>query len=99
MVQDPLFSQPTHSDGSFYKSPPMQIGKHHEWRVIVIPFWLKPNERCTKYQWRLTGTDMWNDADTWPTYKSDNTFSGLPKGLKKLYDREFSAIQAALNPK
>ena len=81
---------------TLYESPSMRIGKH-DWRVIVKPFYLGGN--CTEYQWRpanLHGLpdelharrEPWRSGEEWPGYNFNDTYLGLPRTLRTLYDRE-----------
>lgn len=80
-----------------HATPAVQIGKH-EWRVVVLDFWLDPSERCTQYQWRACGETCWRPAREWPTYDGDDgQFGGLPRTLgPKLYQPHKADIDAAL---
>ena len=71
-----------------YESLPMQIGKH-EWRAVVKPSTYFPGEHVIEYQWRRYADDFWRRDTTWPTYNhNDGSYAGLPRTLRKLYDRE-----------
>ncbi len=84
-----------------YESRPIAIGKH-EWRVIVRPFYLGGN--CLEYQWRLAALpglpeDMpghWQGEEDWPRWNGDDTYCGLPRSLRKLYDREKAELDRHL---
>lgn len=80
-----------------FESRPMLIGKH-EWRVIVKPFYLGGN--CLEYQWRpapMPGMPgQWNGETDWPHWNGDDTYCGLPRTLRKLYDREKASLDKHL---
>lgn len=82
-----------------YETPHMLIGKHY-WRMIVIDFWLVPNDqsykRCTRFQWRRSFFDVWQNASEWPTYNHNDTFDGIPKSLSKLFYKYEREIMSAL---
>lgn len=65
-----------------YQSEPMKIGKHL-WRISVEDYWLD-NKRVTVYEWSRYGDD-WNSYKVWPRYDLNDTYSGLPLSLKKLW--------------
>jgi len=85
-----------------YESKPITIGKH-EWRVIVMPFYL--GGTCLEYQWRRLDTfglpatfrDPWRGEEDWPSFNGNDTYCGLPRTLKKLYDREKAELDRHLN--
>ena len=85
-----------------YESQPMTIGKH-EWRVIVRPSYLGGN--CTEYQWRpaampglLEGMDEhWRREEDWPGFNGNDTYCGLPRTLRRLYEREKAALDRHLH--
>jgi hypothetical protein len=70
----------------FYESPPMLIGRTHqfEWRVIVTESSLHPGVRVTEYQWRPLGLPYWRGTREWPSYDFNHTYYGLPLSLRKL---------------
>lgn len=82
----------------FYESPPMLIGHTYrfEWRVIVTESSWKPGTRVTAYQWRPPGRSQWRHSREWPSYDFNHTYYGLPRGLRKLWERYQSQIELAL---
>ena len=73
-----------------FQSEPMKIGKHL-WRIAVEDF---PHlgKNCTVYEWiRISPypEDMephwWMSYKDWKGYNSNDTYSGLPRGLHKLW--------------
>jgi hypothetical protein len=84
-----------------YESKPITIGKH-EWRVIVRPFYLGGN--CTEYQWRPAAMpglpegmdEYWRREEDWPSFNGNDTYCGLPRTLRKLYDREKAELDRHL---
>ncbi len=77
-----------------YETPAITIGKH-EWRMIVTPSRFVGN--CTDYQFRPIGGSIWRDSHDWPSYNhNDGTYGGLPRSLRRLYDRHQAEVIAAL---
>lgn len=75
----------------------MRIGKH-DWRMIVRPSDYS-SRNVTEYQWRpanLHGLpdelharrEPWRSGEEWPGYNFNDSYLGLPKTLRALYDRE-----------
>jgi hypothetical protein len=87
-----------------YATPPMTIGKH-EWRLIVYPS-NYGHGNVTEYQWRQlpmsglpewTQPQHWRHEQDWPSYNhNDGMYAGMPRTLKKLYERHEAEIKAAL---
>ena len=85
-----------------YESQPITIGKH-QWRVIVRPHYLGGN--CLEYQWRplpFPGLpehmpEHWRHEEAWPQFNGNDTYCGLPRSLRKLYDREKAELDRHLH--
>lgn len=75
-------------------SEPMKIGRH-EWRIGVGTFSMpySKDRRCTFYEWRKLHSQEWNSARSWPRYDINDTYNGMPKTLKRLYDRENVSVR------
>lgn len=85
--------------GNAYESPPMLIGKH-EWRTVVRPYYL--GKMSSVYQWRRFDPgaqypERWQDQSEWPSYNfNDGCYLGLPRTLRKLWDKHKHEINRAL---
>jgi len=66
----------------YFETAPFLIGRY-EWRLLVKAFYF--GGRCTSYQWRRIGEEVWKDARDWPRFDLNDTYEGLPKSLEKLY--------------
>lgn len=95
-----------------WTSEPLVIGKH-EWRIVVGDFLHlvaidraigrhNTNGRATFYEWRplaYRGNSRdWRDEREWPTYDGDRSDCGIPRTLRKLWERERTTIRALLQP-
>lgn len=79
-----------------FASEPMLVGKHL-WRIVVEPSrWAKFTgvANCSDHQWKRASDPhgVWRNAKEWPAYDGDDTYDGLPKGLQKLWEREYPNI-------
>jgi hypothetical protein len=83
---------------TLWTSEPMTIGKH-DWRIGVGIFRIGAGkERCTFYEWRGPRSHVWCAAIHWPTYNvNDGAHGGMPKTLRKLYERERDALRPILD--
>jgi hypothetical protein len=82
----------------YYTSPSMPIGKHN-WRLVIKDYETVRRagagyEPCvvkvTDYEFQ--GRLGWRSGKHWPEYNfNDGTYSGLPRTLVKLYEREREA--------
>ena len=81
----------------YYATPALRIGDH-EWRCIVVPFWLDTQQRATRYQFRLPG-GAWRSHREWPNYDINEGMQlGLPKQLSRLYRDYRGEIEFHLSP-
>ena len=81
-----------------YISNSMKIGKHF-WRIVVEPSRYGGN--CTEYQYnmaRSNGLSVWLTETSWPRYNSNDTYNGIPKSLKRLWERELDKLWPLLRP-
>jgi antirestriction protein ArdC len=69
---------------ALYVSPPMQIGSHL-WRLRIER---SGQGRCTRYEFQDDSGAFWRCQREWGRYDINDTYLGLPVGLKKLYERE-----------
>lgn len=81
-----------------YQSAPMTIGKK-EWRLVVYDACGYLGAKAfTDYEWREPAWNTlppgdWHSMKAWPTYNSnDGMYSGCPRTLRKLWDREKSRV-------
>ena len=75
---------------------PMIIGKH-AWRIRRCNH--RSGAVCIEYQFRRLNAPSirWADAPEWPSYDSDDgAYSGLPRTLKKLYNRNLNWVAATV---
>ena len=90
---------PFNMDGKiFYRSPPRKIGKH-EWRMVVYRARYPVGDRRAfiGYEWRrLDNPDRYRRDVDWPRYNSDDTYSGMPKTLSKIWKEHESERKEAL---
>lgn len=69
-------------------SEPMMIGTH-EWRIRYDV------SGTINYEWRRPPAHSWRACCDWPTYDFNNGMTlGLPKGLKRLFEREAADVAA-----
>lgn len=81
----------------YYTSLPMKIGKT-SWRLIIRARLAgSPQCRCTEYQWDDKG--QWRSANTWPSYNFNDTYYGLPRRLRKLYEGEKEMVDFFIHGK
>lgn len=72
-----------------FVSEPVTIGRH-EWRVVVYG---NPHFGiCQTYEFRRDQTDRWQNEKRWPGYDINDTYSGLPRSLRLLHDRELKDL-------
>lgn len=90
--ETPAVEPPDLSDQSamHWASLPMKIGKH-EWRVVVFAH--EMYGPCTQYEFRgpkapwWKSEKAWSDASRhWRGYDGNHCYSGMPKGLTRLYE-------------
>ncbi|SEF11599.1 hypothetical protein SAMN02787142_7731 [Burkholderia sp. WP9] len=75
----------------YHVSSPMKIGLH-EWRLNIRDFNIGGQIHvCTEYEWRGCN-DPWRSAKNWPTYDHNDTYNGLPRSLRKLYEANHAAV-------
>lgn len=88
-AQGPIDAQPGFDDLKETRfSEPMTIGKH-EWRIRYDV------SGTINYEWRRPSALSWTECCDWPTYDFNNGMTlGLPKGLKRLFEREAADIAA-----
>lgn len=91
-----------------FATPTEVVGKH-EWRCIVYhdPLVLSPvrtkeglqfqagTMSLTDWEWRNPGETTWRGSKDWRTYDDHRGDDGLPKSLKKIWDKYQQQIQAA----
>ena len=78
---------------TYFETAPFLIGKH-EWCLIVKDFFL--GGKCTSYQWRRVGGELWKPSTVWLRFDPNDTYDGLPKSLEKLYYANEQKILKAL---
>ena len=76
------------TDKRHFTSAPMRIGKT-DWRISVVDSYTYG--RVTLYEW----FDEWRwRADTnHPRFDSNDTYNGLPKGLRRLFNANLDALE------
>lgn len=80
-----------------YCTPEITIGKHR-WRCRVESS--DSYGAVWNYQWFDESLGFWRDMDRWPRYNSNDTYSGCPKGLQKLYyGNEREILEATIRGK
>jgi hypothetical protein len=87
---------------ALYVSPSMTIGKH-EWCCVVYRH--GTYGACTDYHWRkiypanlvaACGPARWTSEKGWPRYNGNDTYNGLPRRLRILWERHRPQIETAL---
>jgi hypothetical protein len=91
-----------------FESAPMKIGKHF-WRIVIHDYEM-PHGRatqCTAYEFKrspikagdfMVTDDTWRNYREWPGYDfNDGTYGGLPRTLRKLWDRNRVEIERILH--
>jgi hypothetical protein len=79
-----------------HETPAMRIGKH-EWRAVVLSSEYSSGNTIA-YQFRRIGETDWQPSDRWPSYDiNDGQWGGMPRGLKRLYQRHEADLLASLN--
>lgn len=80
-----------------YASPPMRIGRH-EWRICVVPSTWDHGRYATRYEWRRASAwrpeEGWRWDQFWPSYNQHDTYSGLPRSLRKLWVSQLAALHS-----
>jgi hypothetical protein len=75
--------------GYYFTSPAMKFGKTF-WRFVVLPS-RHSVKIVTDYEWLNTDysdTGVWYPAEQWRSYNhNDGTYAGLPRSLRKLWER------------
>jgi hypothetical protein len=85
-------------DSYLFTSEPMKIGKK-EWRLIIYDANGYLGCRAfTDYEWRYPAWGNlrpgdWESSKAWPSYNSNDTYDGLPRTLRKLYDRHSKSVK------
>lgn len=87
-----------------YESAPMPISKK-EWRLVVYDARGYLGAKVfTDYEWREPAWNTlppgdWHSMKDWPGYNSnDGMYSGCPRTLRRLWDREKATIHPYLEP-
>ena len=87
------------NEPNIWESPPMRIGKH-DWIVAVFKHSIYG--RCTRYcfcgpkvPYHLADGVYCVDRD-WPSYNGNGSDGGLPRTLRRLWDRHKSEIEPLL---
>jgi len=73
---------------TLYVSPSMEVGKH-SWRLLIER---EGRGLRTRYEFQDESGAFWRRSQDWAHYDINDTYLGLPKGLRKLYDREHPAL-------
>lgn len=73
---------------TLYVSEPLEVG-NHLWRLIIAR---STTGLVTRYEFQDESKCFWCCSKKWPTYNTNDTYSGLPRGLSKLFDRERPAL-------
>lgn len=81
---------------TIYATAPRRIGVH-EWACVVYRH--AAYGMCTDYVWRRVDQNRgaFRRADDWPTYDGNDSDSGMPRTLRKLYAENVDAIRIALS--
>jgi antirestriction protein ArdC len=74
---------------TLHVSEPMQIGKHL-WRLRIERSGKGLQTRC---EFQDESGSFWLHSQEWKNYDTNDTSSGLPKGLRKLFERERSMLE------
>lgn len=91
-------------ENTIFTSEPMVIGRSGvQWRILVKegnPHWKPPDviDRWTCYEFKypddvFVKNKRWQDSHQWPSYDFNDTYSGLPRSLAKLYDKNKVTIK------
>ncbi len=73
---------------TLYVSPPMQVS-NHLWRLRIER---SGRAMFTVYEFQDESGSFWKRSQDWPEYDTNDTYSGLPRGLSNLYRREQPAL-------